>query len=62
MECSNDSQKREPERCQKTKLRGEKLGEVSCSKEDRYYRGFVAVHRKIIKAVPLRRWVELLWD
>ena len=49
--------KREPERCRKTKLRGEK-GEVSCSRGDYYYRGFFAAHRKIIKAVPLRKWVE----
>lgn len=27
-----------------------------------YCRGFVAAHRKIIKAIPQRMWVELLRD
>jgi len=54
-------QKRELKRCRKSKPRG-KLGEVSCSREDCYCRGFVAAHKKIIKGVPLTKWVELLWD
>ena len=40
----------------------EKLGEVSCSREDCYHRGFVAAHEKIMKEVPLRKWVEFLRD
>ena len=45
-------QRREPERCQKTKLRGEKLSEVSCRRGTCYCKGIVAAHGKIIKAIP----------
>ncbi len=30
----------------------ENIGEVLCSREDSYCRGFVAAHRKIIKEIP----------
>jgi len=54
--------KREQEKCQKTELRGEKLSEACVARRTCYCRGFVAAHRKIIKAIPQRMWVELLRD
>ena len=40
------SKKREPERCQKAKLRGEKLGEVSCSRGDLLLKRFCCSSQK----------------
>jgi len=39
-------QMREPKRCQKTELRGEKLSEVSCSKRDLLPQRFCCSSRK----------------
>ena len=36
--------KREPKKCQKTELRGEKLSEACVARRTCYCRGFVAVH------------------
>jgi len=49
--------KREQEKCQKTELRGEKLSEACVARRTCYCRGFVAAHRKIIKAIPQRMWI-----